>query len=145
MVVSGLPNITPIFIRIWLMKMTRVFERLMLAVSLRNAWLIRRAWSPTCESPISPSSSAFGVSAATESMTTTSTAPERTTMSAISSACSPVSGWETSNSSTSTPIFSAYCGSSACSASMNAAVPPLRWVRATTSRVRVVLPEASGP
>ena len=28
-------------------------------------------------------------------MTTTSTAPERTSISAISSACSPVSGWET--------------------------------------------------
>ena len=42
-----------------------------------------RACRPTWESPISPSSSARGVSAATESMTTTSTAPERTIMSAI--------------------------------------------------------------
>ena len=39
--------------------------------------------------PSAPSSSAFGVSAATESIATTSTAPERISMSAISSACSP--------------------------------------------------------
>ncbi len=89
------------------MKITRVLERLMLAVSLRRAWDISRACRPTWESPISPSISAFGVSAATESTTTTSTAPERTSMSAISSACSPVSGWETSRSSTLTPSFSA--------------------------------------
>jgi hypothetical protein len=44
-VVSGLPNITPIFMRIWLMKITMQFERPMLAVSLRMAWLIRRAWA----------------------------------------------------------------------------------------------------
>ena len=30
-------------------------------VSLRNAWLISRAWLPICMSPISPSSSALGV------------------------------------------------------------------------------------
>ena len=36
----------------------------------------------------------------------TSTAPERTSMSVISSACSPVSGCETSSSSTLTPSFS---------------------------------------
>ena len=58
-------------------------------------------------SPISPSISARGTSAATESITMTSTAPERTSMSAISRACSPVSGWETSRSSTFTPSF---CG-----------------------------------
>jgi hypothetical protein len=58
-------------------------------------------------SPISPSISALGVRAATESTTTISTAPERTSMSVISSACSPVSGWETSRSSTLTPSFSA--------------------------------------
>ena len=43
---------------------------------------------------MSPSISAFGTSAATESITTTSTAPERTRISQISSACSPVSGCE---------------------------------------------------
>ena len=53
-----------------------------------------RACRPMCESPMSPSISAFGTSAATESMTTTSTAPERTRISQISSACSPVSGCE---------------------------------------------------
>ena len=98
---------TPIFMRIWLMKMTRQFERLMLAVSLRRAWDMSRACSPTWESPISPSISALGVRAATESTTTTSTAPERTSMSVISRACSPVSGWETSSSLILTPSFSA--------------------------------------
>jgi hypothetical protein len=47
------------------------------------------------------------VSAATESITTMSTALERTSMSAISSACSPVSGWLTSRSSTLTPSLAA--------------------------------------
>ena len=42
------------------------------------AWFFRRAWLPTARSPISPSISARGVSAATESTTTISTAPERT-------------------------------------------------------------------
>jgi hypothetical protein len=88
-VVSGLPNITPIFMRIWLMKMTIVFERLTEPVSLRSAWLIRRACRPTWLSPISPSISALGVRAATESMTMMSIAPERTRVSVISSACSP--------------------------------------------------------
>src|SRR3569623_1312515 len=98
-VVSGLPNITPIFMRIWLMKITRVLERLMLAVSLRSACDISRACRPTWESPISPSISALGVSAATESTTTTSTAPERTSISVLSSACSPVSGCDRGRSS----------------------------------------------
>jgi hypothetical protein len=35
-------------------------ERLMLPVSLRSAWDIRRACRPTCMSPISPSISALG-------------------------------------------------------------------------------------
>ncbi len=96
---------TPIFIRIWLMKMTSVLERLMLAVSFLSAWDMSRACSPMWESPMSPSISALGVSAATESMTITSTAPERTSMSAISSACSPESGCDSSRSSTLTPIF----------------------------------------
>ena len=46
--------------RSWLMKMTEVLVRLMLPVSLRSAWLIRRACRPMCESPMSPSISAFG-------------------------------------------------------------------------------------
>ncbi len=96
---------TPIFMRIWLMKITIVRDLEIEAVSLRSAWLISRACRPGRESPISPSSSALGVSAATESMTSTSTAPERTSVSAISSACSPVSGCEISRSSTLTPSF----------------------------------------
>src|SRR3569623_1408011 len=118
--------------RIWLMQITRVLERLMLAVSLRSACDISRACRPTCESPISPSISALGVSAATESTTTTSTAPARTSISVISSACSPVSGCDTSRSSTLTPSLRAKLGSSACSASTQAAVPP----NISTSRPR---------
>ena len=96
---------TPIFMRIWLMKMTMQREREIEPVSLRSAWLIRRACRPTWESPISPSSSARGTRAATESTTSTSMAPERTSVSAISSACSPASGCEISSSSILTPSF----------------------------------------
>ena len=85
------------------MKIAVVFELFSAPVILRRAWLIRRACRPTWLSPISPSISARGTSAATESMTMTSSAPERISMSAISSACSPVSGWETSSASVSTP------------------------------------------
>jgi len=53
-----------------------------------------------------------------------STAPERTRLSAISRACSPVSGWETQSSSIFTQIFFAYSGSRACSASIKAATQP---------------------
>ncbi len=127
------------------MKTTMQLERLMLPVSLRSACDIRRACRPTWESPISPSISAFGVRAATESTTTMSTAPERTSISVISSACSPVSGCETSRSSTLTPRRSAYCGSSACSASTKAAVPPTFCASATACRASVVLPLDSGP
>ena len=84
-----------------------MFEREIEPVSLRSAWLISRACRPTWVSPISPSSSARGTSAATESTTSTSIAPERTSVSAISSACSPASGWEISRSSISTPSLRA--------------------------------------
>ena len=89
------------------MKIATVFDLDRFAVSLRSAWLMSRAWRPTWVSPISPSISARGVRAATESMTSTSSAPERISMSAISRACSPVSGWEMSRSSTLTPIAAA--------------------------------------
>src|SRR5436853_5753392 len=78
-------------------------------------------------------------------MTTTSTAPDRTRISVISSACSPVAGWETSRLSMSTPSCFAYSTSSACSASMYAAAPPWRWAFATTCSASVVLPLDSGP
>ena len=74
-----------------------------------------------------------------------SIAPERISMSAISRACSPVSGWLTRSESVSTPSLLAYSGSSACSASMKAAMPPARWALATAWRATVVLPEDSGP
>ena len=106
-VVSGEPNITPIFSRSWFVNTHTVPLRLSEPASLRSAWLISRAWMPTKESPISPSSSAFGTSAATESMQTMSIAPERTSSSQISSACSPESGCETSSSSMSTPMAAA--------------------------------------
>ena len=89
------------------MKIAVVPELLSAPVIFRSAWLIRRACRPTWLSPISPSISARGTSAATESMTTMSSAPERISMSAISSACSPVSGWETSSASVSTPSLRA--------------------------------------
>ena len=79
----------------------------MVPASLRRAWDMSRACRPMKLSPISPSISARGVSAATESTTTASTAPERTRASAISRACSPVSGWETSMESMSTPMAEA--------------------------------------
>src|SRR6267378_2598268 len=63
--------------RIWLMKITVALLRLTTAVSLRKACDMSRACRPMCESPISPSISALGTSAATESITTRSTAPER--------------------------------------------------------------------
>ncbi len=45
----------------------------------------------------------------------------------------------------STPSFFAYSGSSACSASMNAAMPPARCALAMACSVSVVFPEDSGP
>ena len=139
------PNITPIFSLSWLIKIAVVFVWFSAPAILRRAWDIRRAWRPTWLSPISPSISARGTSAATESITTTSIAPERISMSAISSACSPVSGWETSSASVSTPSFLAYSGSSACSASMKAAIPPPFCAFATACSASVVLPLLSGP
>ena len=65
-------------------------------------------------------------------------------MSVISSACSPVSGWETSSSSMFDTQLLRVAGSRACSASTKAAVPPCFWASATTCKLRVVLPEDSG-
>ncbi len=53
----------------------------------------------------SPSSSALGTSAATESITMTSRALERARVSQMLRASSPLSGWETSKSSRLTPSF----------------------------------------
>ena len=58
-------------------------------VNFLKAWLINLACNPGKLSPISPSSSAFGVNAATESITITSTAADLISVSAISRACSP--------------------------------------------------------
>ena len=70
---------------------------------------------------------------------------ERTRASQIWRASSPDDGWETSKSSRLTPRRRAYCGSSACSTSMNAAKPPRFCAWAMRVRVSVVLPEDSGP
>ncbi len=89
------------------MKMTMHFDLEIEPVSLRSACDISRACRPGRLSPMSPSISARGVRAATESMTMMSTAPERTRVSVISSACSPVSGCDTRRSSRLTPSFCA--------------------------------------
>ena len=102
-VVSGLPNITPIFSRIWFVNTQMQEVLLMAAVRRRMAWLIMRACSPTVASPICPSSSCRETRAATESITTTSIAPERMRVSAILRASSPHSGWATMRFSRSTP------------------------------------------
>ena len=80
-----------------------VLVLLTLPDNLRSAWDMRRACKPTWASPISPSISARGTKAATESMTMMSTAPDVTKASAIAKPCSPVSGWDKSNSSMLTP------------------------------------------
>ena len=66
-------------------------------------------------------------------------------VSAISSACSPLSGCDTYKLSISTPIALAYTGSRACSASINPAIPPLFCTSATICKATVVLPEDSCP
>ena len=97
----------PIFWRIWLVKMTHVFDLLVTLDSFLKALDIKRGSNPTCASPISPSTSAWGVNAATESIMTTSIAPLRIRVSTISNACSPESGCEIRTFSRLTPIFRA--------------------------------------
>ena len=80
---------------------------LIVLVSFRSALDMSRACKPTEVSPISPSISARGVSAATESTINKSIAPERIRLSAISSACSPLSGCDIRRFSVSTPSDSA--------------------------------------
>ena len=67
--VSGEPNITPIFMRIWLMKMTIVRDFAIARGQLAQRLAHQARLEADVASPISPSISAFGVSAATESMT----------------------------------------------------------------------------
>ncbi len=93
------------------MKITEVLLLEIAPVSLRIAWLISRACRPTCESPISPSSSFLGTRAATESITITSTALDLISISVMCIASSPLPGWLTSSVSRSTPSFLAQLGS----------------------------------
>ena len=127
------------------MKIATQFDFEIAPASLRSACDISLACRPTWLSPISPSISAFGTRAATESITITSIAPLRISASAISRASSPVSGCETRSESTSTPRAAAYVGSSACSTSINATLPPFFCPSAMQWRESVVLPEDSGP
>ena len=106
------------------MNITIQLVLLIVPARILKACDISLACWPTWLSPISPSISLLGTSAATESTTTISTAPLLTRFSVISSACSPKSGCATIKESISTPRFAAYSGSSACSASINAASPP---------------------
>src|SRR5699024_2546761 len=62
-VVSGFPNITPTFSRIWLINIAIVFDLLIAPDSFLNACDIKRACKPTCDAPISPSISALGTNA----------------------------------------------------------------------------------
>ena len=66
-------------------------------------------------------------------------------ISAMFIASSPLVGWLTSSDSREMPSFFAQLGSSACSASMKAAMPPARWAAATACSAIVVLPDDSGP
>ena len=127
------------------MKITDVLLFEIIPVSFRIDWLINRACNPTCVSPISPANSARGTNAATESMTITSTALDLISISVICRASSPLLGWLTNNDSSSTPSFLAQLGSNACSASINAAMPPSFWASATMCNASVVLPLDSGP
>lgn len=88
------------------MKITTQFVLEILPASLRSACDMSRLQADERIAHLALNLRA-GVSAATESTTTTSTAPERTSASVISNACSPVSGWETSMESISTPIRAA--------------------------------------
>ena len=87
------------------MKITIVLVFAIELVNFLRAWLINLDCKPTWWSPISPSSSALGVSAATESTTKTEIDPDLISVSAISKACSPVSGWDIKSSSVLTPNF----------------------------------------
>ena len=100
-------GVFPLIVMFLITSITMQRERLIEPVSLRSDCDMSRACRPTWLSPISPSISARGTSAATESTTMMSSAPERISMSAISSACSPVSGWLSSRSSTFTPSLAA--------------------------------------
>ena len=85
------------------MKIATQFDFLIEPVNFLKAWDISLACKPTWLSPISPSISAFGTNAATESTTIISMAPDLINASVISRACSPVSGWDIIKLSISTP------------------------------------------
>jgi hypothetical protein len=85
------------------------------------------------------------VSAATESITTTVDRAERTSMSVISSACSPVSGCETSKSSMLTPSFAHRRIERVLRIDERCGAAGLWHFGDDLQRSSVVLPEDSGP
>ena len=91
-VVSGLPNITPIFILIWFMNIHIVPVLAKTHVNFLSHCDIILACNHIYESHISHSTSALGTNAATESITISLTAQDFASSSAICSACSPKSG-----------------------------------------------------
>jgi len=109
----------------------------------------RSARPSTAECQLEPadsrllSSSALGTNAAAESTTIRSSARERTSLRAISRACSPHSGRTTTSFSRETPSAAARFASKVWSASIHPAAPPERCSHATVRRARVVLPEDS--
>jgi len=126
--VSGEPNITPIFSRSWFVNTHTVPLRLSEPASLRSAWLMRRAWMPPKESPISPSSSASARAPRRRSMRHRRAPSGTSTSKTPSAAASPSSGCETEALSMSTPIR-AYLDPSSARRSMNEHVPPAFWAR----------------
>ena len=104
-VVSGFPNITQIFILIWLIntQIVHVFARTQ--VNFLNPWDIILACNHMYVSHISHSTSAFGTKAATESITMIFTAHVFANSSAIWRACSPWSGCYNNKLSISTQSF----------------------------------------
>ena len=94
-------------------------------MSLRSACDISRACRPTCVSPMSPSSSAFVTSAATESTTTTSTALRADQhLGDVERLFAGVRLRDEQVVEIDAERLRRSSGSSACSTSMNAAVPP---------------------
>ena len=130
---------TPIFMRIWLMKITSSRfrdDRSACAAPGSSA-------APACRQHVAHLALdlRLGVSAATESITITSTAPDRTSVSAISRACSPVSGWEMMSSSRIHAELSGVDRIDGVFGVHEAATPPFFWASATTCRASVVLPD----
>ena len=89
--------------------------------------------------------SASGIIEATVSNTIKSTVPDSIIIRITPKICSAMISCVIPNLSVSTPNTRAYLGSSACSASINRAFPPLRCTSAIAFNAIEVFPLASGP